>query len=376
MKSINFKRNESVLRYNDDDGKKVKKKINWDRVVYFLILGAVLFLLLRWIVLNSIYMEANGQVIFENRHIQNVDDCRIIEYKVEEGEEVEKGDTLFIYMNDRDELDEGGSGESNGSSSLSVGDITINKIKSPDWIDKEIFSSKKSIALNYGQIGENKKLLSVLRSNIKRMEQEVILDVLPKSKLEDVYMRIESLQADIAQQQQENAFYAKYIAELEALKALQDSKPEDENNGINLNNSSNAGGDGNNDEKLKAFICPIDGVVSRIYKEEFEVALKSEIIMNVYKPENIKIKAYVNQEDIDNLDIGDEVTILFPDDTKSEGIVDKFHATTSILPDEFQKKYEPTTRSIIVDILPLTEKDGIKWQMYYKLGVVVRKSKY
>lgn len=376
MKSINFKRNESVLRYNDDDGKKVKKKINWDRVVYFLILGAVLFLLVRWIILNSIYMEANGQVIFENRHIQNVDDCRIIEYKVEEGDPVEKGDTLFIYMNDRDELDAANGSESNGSSSLSVGDITINKIKSPDWIDKEIFSAKKSIALNYGQISENKKLLSVLKKNIKRMEQEVILDVLPKSKLEDVYMRIESLQADIAQQQQENGFYSGYIAELEALKALQDQKPDDENKGINLNNSSHAGAGGSNDDKLKAFICPIDGVVSRIYKEEFEVALKSEVIMNVHKPENIKIKAYVNQEDIDNLDIGDEVTILFPDDTKGEGLVHKFHSTTSILPDEFQKKYEPTTRSIIVDILPLTEKDGIKWQMYYKLGVIIRKSKY
>jgi len=381
MKSINFKRNESVLRYNKENKQKIKKKYNWDRIIYFIILGLILFLLVRWVVLNSIYTEANGQVIFENRNIQNVDDCRILEYKVKEGDEVEKGDTLFIYMSDEDEVSSrNGGGSSSGAltSQISVGDISITKIKSPDWIDREMFNARKQIALNSIQVNENTQLINILRKNLSRMEQEVVLDVLPKSRLEESYMRLETLEADLQQHKQENTFYKKHLRELEALKVVQEAIPKPKNTGISIGNKSNNGssnGGGSQEDHKQAFICPIDGSISRIFKEEFEVALKSEIIMSVLKPKNVKIKAYIQQEDIDQFDIGDEVTVLFPDDSESKGVIDKFHPTTSRIPEEFQKKYEPTTRSIIVDVLPLTEKASIKWQLYYKLGVTIRKSK-
>ncbi len=379
MKSINFKRQESVLRYTDEQ-KNGKKKINWDRIIYFLILGLVIFFLIRWIVLNTLYIEADGQVIFESRKIQNVDDSRIIEFKVEEGDEVEAGDTLFSYINDEDEKNAdaaGGYGHSNNSSSLSVGDITINKVKSPDWIDKEIFATKKQMALNNSQIRENQKLINSFSANISRLEQEVVLDVIPKSRLDDIYMSIERLEADITQQQSENAYFNTYLAELEKLKALQDAEPKDDNKGINLSSDSNSSsGNGDDEEELRYFVSPIQGTITRIFFENYEVALKSDVIMSIHKPENIKIKAYVSQEDIDEFRIGDEVEIIFPDDTKSTGYIEKFHFTTSRLPEEFQKKYEPTTRSILVDVVPTSPAASKKWQAYYKIAVVIRKSKY
>jgi multidrug resistance efflux pump len=380
MKSINFKRQESVLRYTDEQKPK-KKKINWDRIVYFLILGLVIFFLIRWVVLNTLYIEADGQVIFESRNIQNVDDSRIIEFKYEEGDEVEEGDTLFTYINDEDEKNAnaaGGYGQSENASSLSVGDITINKVKSPDWIDKEIFSTKKQMALNNSQIRENKKLIGSLSANIARLEQEVVLDVIPKSRLDDINMSIDRLEADIIQQQSENSYYYSYLAELERLKALQDAQPKDsDNKGINLSSDSNSSsGNGEEEDPLRYFISPIEGTITRIFYSNYEVALKSDVIMSIHKPENIKIKAYVSQEDIDEFKIGDEVEIVFPDDSKSTGYIEKFHFTTSRLPEEFQKKYEPTTRSILVDVIPTSPAAAKKWQAYYKIAVIVRKSKY
>lgn len=378
MKSVNFKRQESVIRYADEQGSG-RKKINWDRIIYFLILGTLVFLLIRWVVLNTVYIEANGQVVFESRKIQNVDDSRIIEFKVDEGDEVEIGDTLFTYINDEDDFQRwsgGGGNSASGQSTLSVGDITINKIKSPDWIDREIMTTKKHISLNRTKIQESEKIKSVIASNLDRMEQEVVLDVIPKSKLDDHYLKIADLEAEILQMKSENGFYAQYINELNALKAKQDAMDDEENKGINLSNSSSSGSGDGEEELLKYFLSPIDGTVTRIFKESFEVALKSEEIMSIHKPENIKIKAYVEQEDIGDLRIGDELDIVFPDGSDSEGFVDKFHFTTSRLPEEFQKKYEPTTRTILVDIVPKDPEAAKKWQAYYKMGVIVRKSKF
>lgn len=378
MKSVNFKRQESVIRYAEEKGSG-RKKINWDRIIYFLILGTLIFLLIRWVVLNTVYIEANGQVVFESRKIQNVDDSRIIEFKVDEGDEVEIGDTLFTYINDEDDFQRwsgGGGNGASGQSTLSVGDITINKIKSPDWIDREIMTTKKHISLNRTKIQESEKIKSVIASNLDRMEQEVVLDVIPKSKLDDHYLKIADLEAEILQMKNENGFYAQYINELNALKAKQDAIDDAENKGINLSNSSSSGSGDGEEELLKYFMSPIDGTVTRIFKESFEVALKSEEIMSIHKPENIKIKAYVEQEDIGDLRIGDELEVIFPDGTDSEGFVDKFHFTTSRLPEEFQKKYEPTTRTILVDIVPKNPEAAKKWQAYYKMGVIVRKSKF
>ena len=96
MKSINFKRQESAIRVGNQEATKKGPPINWDRMIYFLILGAILFFLVRWLFLNFWYIEANGEIIIESRKIQNVDDSRIIEFFVEEGDQVAAGQPLLI----------------------------------------------------------------------------------------------------------------------------------------------------------------------------------------------------------------------------------------------------------------------------------------
>jgi len=53
------------------------------------------------------------------------------------------------------------------------------------------------------------------------------------------------------------------------------------------------------------------------------------------------------------------VTIEFPDKTESLGIISKFFVSTYAVPSEFQKKYEPTERNIVAEIVPFNKQDDL-----------------
>ena len=98
--------------------------------------------------------------------------------------------------------------------------------------------------------------------------------------------------------------------------------------------------------------------------------------MTLHKDRPAFIKAYFEQEDIANFNTGDVFKVTFPDGSISYGILKRFYIATYVLPEEFQKKYEPTTRSVAADIYPLKEGEILKWKAFYKMGVDVSKFKY
>ena len=124
---------------------------------------------------------------------------------------------------------------------------------------------------------------------------------------------------------------------------------------------------------LKAYTSPVKGTITQVLKEDFEVALESEIVMSIHKPTNLYIKAFYDQKDLRHLHKGDVVDVVFPDGTESYGILQRFYFATYRLPDEFQKRYEPLTRSIAADIIPIDEIELEKWKAFYKLNVQISK---
>ena len=70
------------------------------------------------------------------------------------------------------------------------------------------------------------------------------------------------------------------------------------------------------------------------------------------------------------------LNITFPDGTETKGILRRFYYSTYPLPDEFQKRYEPTTRTVAADIYPVNDADYEHWKAFYKMGVSVSKYKY
>ena len=129
----------------------------------------------------------------------------------------------------------------------------------------------------------------------------------------------------------------------------------------------------NDQQGFNYFTCPIEGSITSIKKQAFEVALKTEIIMALHQPKNVHIRGYFDQEDLGEIHEGDIVDIEFPDGTDGTGRVDRFEFSTRILPVEFQKKFEPTTRTLAVDILPMDTLDLEVWKKYFKLSVKISK---
>ena len=127
--------------------------------------------------------------------------------------------------------------------------------------------------------------------------------------------------------------------------------------------------------QAKYFKSPVVGIATRIYIHEYETALKTEEIMALHEAEPAYIKAYFEQEDLRFFKEGDLFTIEFPDGTKSKGILKRFYIATYTLPEEFQKKYEPTTRSIAADIYPIDSLEIKKWKTFYKMSVDISKLK-
>ncbi len=379
MKSLNFKRkDDSYLRYLEENKRrKTETPFNWDRFIYLSILIVFLLFLMKYAYKSIFYIEGNGQVLFEKVDIRHTDDIRILEFFHKEGDDVTIGDTLFTYFLDDDLF--GGIGNGGGSNAVSISTAGKNN----SWIDKEIYVMKKNISLNNLKIKDYKDILASYKSDLTRVQNEVILDAVSHTNLENLEYRIERTENDINLFQSQNSIYRKQLDYLYQLKE-EEEKARKQKIDIQQNTGGNFSGVGsvngkdllagiNDKQGFNFFTCPIEGNITRIMKQPFEVALKTETIMALHQPKNVHIRGYFNQEDLDDIHEGDIVNIEFPDGTLSKGRVERFEFSTRILPQEFQKKFEPTTRTLAVDILPLNEKDLDLWKKYFKLSVKISK---
>ena len=213
-------------------------------------------------------------------------------------------------------------------------------------------------------------MLKIYLDDLERVRNEVILDAVSHTSLENLEYRIEKLQAEIALREEESRIYRKQIGYLSDLMR----KELDQENIRILQETGHVMLTGAEDaSSFKIFTCPIDGTITKVLKQPYEVALKTENILSIHQPNDVHIKGFFEQEDLKYLNEGDIVDIEFPDGTRSVGLIDRFYSATYILPEEFQKKFEPTTRTLAADIIPLGENDLYIWKKYYKLSVKISK---
>lgn len=365
MKSVDFQRNKSLIRVVNEKVTKPKKK-NWDKIVYMMLLSFILFFAIYYISVKNLFISAQGQVLIDAINIRLTEDARILKHFVNEGDSVKVGDTLFCYANSlKNDLENTDNG------------INLKSYNAQDnWALKEIFSLKKKITLNKVDIDKNFILMRSYQDEIKNLTNQVMLDALPRTRLDVVQNEILKLNTENQKLYAENTELNNFIKSVPVGSKLNYTASKD---GMNAGGYITAGGVTYNlysDEylsELRYFKAPMDGIVTRIHKKEQEVNFKSEDILSIHKQHPTTIKGFFYQEDLKYIKVGDLFTIEFPDGTKSKGIVKRFYIATYNMPDEFQKKYEPTTRTIAVDIYPINQEDSKKWYAFHKMGVVVSK---
>lgn len=352
MKNLYFNRKTSVLRNKDEKPRK-RRNTNWDKIIYFLVLLTIVYFVFSYFFVRLVYVDAPGHVLFKSLSIRVPEDITIHNIYKEEGEFICEGDTLFSYISTKDEL-------------MAMSNINADIAnKDNQWMEREIYSLKKDIGLNNIDVFEKQQLIEWNEVKIKEIEDEVVLGITPKYKLENYQKDIEKLTLEIENIEAANATYRNLISTLQQANKTNSSSFDMSQNGF-----------GGLSYLQKYYIAPIEGTATRIYKNNFEVALKSENILNIHKREDIYIKAFFDQEDFHHVNEGDQVRVIFPDGEESIGHIKRFYFASYRLPEEFQKKYESTTRAIAADIFPIEREDQIKWKAFYKMKVNVRISKY
>lgn len=314
-------------------------KKNWGKFAYLSVSAFIIVAAVSYLVIGFLYIEGTGQVIFDKLYIQHTKDIRLLKINVKEGDKVKKGDILFSYRDESDAV-------ARNPDSLS-GDL-----------DRDMLRSEQGLRIKELEIRSLRGRLSLLNEKYAKLKKEVALEAYLPDKLMPLEEDIMDINSSIKKAEEEAAALKAYIARLNGMVFSRSGA-------VPVGNSGEMG-----------FIAMEDGVVTRIYLSNYEVAMRGDTIMEIYKPEEISIKAFFPQEHINRLRAGLDVSIIFPEGTKSNGTIARYYFATQPLPPEFQKRFEPVTRNIAVDIVPTTQEDALMWKSFYKISVKVHIKRY
>ncbi len=339
MEQFSFTQGNATIRTLKEPPKE-KKKMNTDRVLFLALLVIVgiygIFKLYKGVAI----IEIDGMVTMEKLEVHFTDDIRISSMLVEEGATIQKGDTLFGYLNQYFEND-----------GASYSNIVSNR----ERINREILGLNRQLSgkRTERQILQNR--LAEEQMELEKTRELVALAALTVGSFDTQQRVIANIEDDLRLVREEIRFLIRHIDQLTRLKR-------------EYSISASFGG---NSVQKRLYVAPTDGIIGRISVNENEVCYEGDQVMAIHQPDQVRIQAYFTQEESDKVEVGRIVSLEFPDGTKQKGVIDKFYVSTYELPPEFQKKYEPTERSILADIVPLNEDDLEGWKQFYKMSVKV-----
>ena len=376
MKSVNFKRRGTEIRTLPEETRTSRRK--WDRITYVFILLLLLGFGIYYASAKIFFARAQGQVMYENVDIRLLADCRVTRYFVHEYDSVRVGDTLFEYIDDRN--DNYNSGNNGGRGNVSVQVNAGGGGNDNSWIEREILNKREKIANSEAKRKENLSLINSYEAELERIRASVVLGVLPQSRLDVRQNEIVQLKAENSRIQEEISELKKITGQLQSdlsrSRNKTESIPSNIDATVNGATQGGAAGSADNEPTKKYFISPIAGSINRIYTLEYETALRDEVVLAIHKKSPIFIRAYFDQEDLANVAVGQEFTVTFPDGTQSRGVLKSFYYSTIPLPEEFQKKYEAVSRAVVGDLYPVNKDESLQWKNFYKMSVDVSKYKY
>jgi hypothetical protein len=356
MKPFKFKSKATVLRGVKEDSS--PKRTNWDRVIYLILFLLIFVSLLFYTLQKNIFINVDGQIITERFTVNFPEDIIVERYFCEEGDTIERGDTLFYYKwnLDRD-------WDNNGGIAVAVAASTGSN--NSDWYLKERIQTQKNISIKIIEIREVDDNVKRILSDLERLKKEVYLDVYPKLELEASNLKLKSYRVGRNKLEEEVRYLRKYLALLNAYE-------------IRANQSAvtAVGGGGGNVIKWAYYRSPVDGIVSKMNFPPLETSYEKDVVMYLSNTDEIFILAYIEQKDIGYFEEGEMLQLDFPDGSISEGMISTYFLNTEVLPLEFKKAKDRERRSVVAKIVPTSEEEKELWKKYYLYEVRISKTKF
>jgi hypothetical protein len=335
MRSFSFRGNTAVIRTLKEPVIK-KKKWNIDRVIYFILIAIVLFFVLRYVFNTLAVVQGNGQVLLEKVDVNFTQDIRINNIYIEEGDTICANQRLFTYQQNTFDND---------------GSLVINNQNKRLNAEQKLRELKLKLSEAKARLKASLKLGSNLNRQQEQYVRLVVLDVFTRD-------RLESLIKQISDNEVNTELLRQHIALLQ--QQLGGLKEEFNNFSIGTSGLSSY---------HDSYLSPISGIVGQIHKNESESCYRTENVLTIHNTDVVFIKAYFALEAVDEVQKNAIVKIKFPDNTISDGIINKVYISTYEAPIEFQKTYEPTERNIVAEIVPLDKADKALWTSFHMLNV-------
>ena len=272
-------------------------------------------------------------------------DIRINRLLVQEEDSVIAGQPLFQFERDF---------------RLSNDDL-LNSTRSVDeWITKERFSAQRNIRIKEVEVAQNERLMNRHEKELGKLKLGAVLEVASVSQIESAEIKILKIEGENAVLREEIDYWKSYLASLPKYRKQYETKL--------LRQLGERG-------ETTEFLSPISGNVAEVNFKQYEVAYKGESLLNI-EQEDAYIKAYIPQKEFGSILEGDVVTVIFPDKTKSKGVIDKIYSQLERLPPEYQNETGPKVRSLLAIVRPMGEKAMNRWKLNNKMSVEIRKSRF
>ncbi|MEM7186206.1 MAG: HlyD family efflux transporter periplasmic adaptor subunit [Bacteroidota bacterium] len=337
MRKFSYQRQTAVIRTLKEP-KRRKKRFNLDRLIYFAILAAVAFFILHYAYNTLAKVEANGFVQMEKVDVNFPNDIRLQELFIAEGDTVHGDQALFTFSENQ---------FTDAGVYLRGTSAVEEQLQKATEVENQIALLK----LRISGIFEGIQQLHKQEDQVRRW---VLLDV----------ATIDALNAVTERTLRENSRLELALGEMSIL--------QDQLSNLRVEQAtSNTGAD----FYRSTYYSPINGIIGAISKNEKESCYRMENVLTIHDTEDVRVKAYFSISDLEYIREGVGVDITFPDNSSHQGIIRKIYVATYEAPKEFQKKYEPTERNILADIVPAESSMVPSWGSFHKLNVSISLSK-
>lgn len=356
MKQFKFQNKASIITGIKEEPP--KRKRNWDRLIYMSIFILMILSLGIYIVQKNIYVYSLGEVITERFEVNQPTDVEVTRYFVAEGDLVKQGDTLFTYKSDFRDTDNGNAG----------GGFVFNNVvidKPNEWVTRERMNTRKAISLKNIDIKGIDNSIAQTNADIERLKMEVHLDLISPAILSEKRMLVDRLKVERQRTVSELSYLQQYLRQLDSF--------ETEYNDYQASRIGTGGGDA---PTVSSYVSPVSGIITKIPKPVNEISFRQDVIMFISNLDEIYIRAFIEQNDLEYFEPGDVVNLRFLDGTKSMGRIKEFYINTESVPEPFRKIRGKDQRNVVAVVSPINDDEKKTWKSYYQFTVQVYKSRF
>lgn len=346
MKSEYFKKGSQSSNIRGTREKKQPQSKNWDKIIYLSFVAVILFAILYVVFFNTFFVTGEGVAVADNVDIKAPNDIYVENYFKGDGEQVQRGDSLFSYAS----MDWTKKIEKVNKLREKAGELENERSD----VEDEIYLKNRVIRLTRDRIDFFEEKQAEIR-------QKVELDLVSSTELS-------AIERDLFEERSR-------LEEIETeLKVLENQKDRLDRRISQLQNDLR---EGVGDQLVQVYNSPVDGMVTEIYESNSKQIFRSDRVMRI-KPEQSEphIVSFFPREDVEYLEIGMVLSIDFDNGEKSEGVVRDIYDAREDIIEHFEQTGNLILEHVIVELIPIDSSAARQWSEYNRMGLQASRTKY